>query len=82
MVFCPEVKDKSSIINVTEKLLENFPIYISNRFKSIKVTCSVGIGFSRGIDKSLYSYLYDNADKALYIAKGQGKNTMHIFETS
>ncbi|NLG02874.1 MAG: diguanylate cyclase [Clostridia bacterium] len=47
--------------------------------KSVQLSCSIGLAFTDH-DKIDYMTLFQRADKALYLAKEEGRNCYHVYE--
>lgn len=64
-------EDIRNIIEKSEILFED---------KRIKITISIGVASSSGLKKIELEELINNGDKALYLAKNNGRNRIEIFE--
>lgn len=73
-IICPETKAQATTI-LAEKIRKKVS---THHFETVgKVTISLGIAeFSHDLSKDL---LFNNADKAMYLAKNKGKNRCEIF---
>lgn len=73
-IICPETKAESAVI-LSEKIRNKVA---SHHFETVgHVTISLGIAeFFKDFSKDL---LFNNADKAMYLAKNKGKNRSEIF---
>ena len=49
--------------------------------KSVQISCSIGLAFTEQ-DHLDYVTLFQRADKALYLAKEEGRNCFHVYENS
>lgn len=72
-VFIPHIPSDEFINSIATELCRRLYIKISEGSTSQNISCSLGIAFSpdNGAD---FPALYQNADMALYYAKGNGKN--------
>ncbi len=79
IVVIHDIKLKSNINNVIQKILGCFLEPISIDGYSMKITLSIGISFYP-TDTNDIEKLIQFADKAMYQAKNKGKNTHHFFD--
>ena len=75
MVYAPELEETMKCIH--KILNEGLPLLETGEV--IPTPCSIGIvmGQKEGLE---YSYVIEQADKAMYHAKEKGKNTYHILK--
>ncbi len=78
LIFLPKthIIEAKEIIERIRKKIQDLVININSEL-SINVTCSFGLS-SFTLDKSL-SEIIQNADKALYMAKENGRNKVNVF---
>jgi diguanylate cyclase (GGDEF)-like protein/PAS domain S-box-containing protein len=78
VILIPELTEKTSVIEIADRIQRNLgdEWIIDNEI--IKVTSSIGISFYNQIDLEEKT-LFKNADLALYEAKKKGKNNYQIY---
>lgn len=76
-VFIPQVHRHGEVLLLGTKLCD----YLSSRkIQGIQVNCSVGVAIAPR-DGNNFTKLYENADKALYLAKSLGKNRCCVYRS-
>ncbi|AGX45102.1 diguanylate cyclase domain-containing protein [Clostridium saccharobutylicum] len=79
IVFLKDIKSEKVIYDKADKLVNGFKAgYIENNL-DYKVSGSIGIA-KYPKDGESFGELFENADKALYLAKNKGKDNYCIFE--
>ena len=78
MVFSPNLKEKELIRKKAKSLCKKLNRKYKKDNVSTEISVSIGICFTNKYTSN-FKQLYENADKALYDAKGNGKNTFSIF---
>lgn len=73
LVFVPNIIDCEIIVSKIKKLLNEFPIIISQEKIDVNVSLSVGIAWKESKEIT-YEMLYKMSDEAMYKAKKGGKN--------
>ena len=75
IILMPQILDKSHVADKVRKILQEFPIIMKdeNAEKSVPVSLSVGIIFTKAGEQNEYEELYRRADKFMYKAKKGGK---------
>jgi len=76
--FCLEDASEYEVRGVLEKLLFGLPAASERLMPGLKVTISAGV-ISSPLNPGGYDELFALADKALYIAKGKGRNRYIIY---
>lgn len=77
VVFVPRVYRHGDVSLLGTKLCENLS---SRQIQGVKVNCSVGVAVSPK-DGNSFMKLYQNADRALYMAKSLGKSRCCVYRT-
>lgn len=80
LIFFPDMYNPEVIKNVASRLLKNLVEKVRYPDNSCGISASIGIAVAPK-DGTEFQKLYNNADKALYHAKNNGKNTYHFFST-
>jgi len=85
VVIADPISDRNSIMNLAERLLKECrePVWLQNR--SIRVSASIGVAIypadvRLSDDNDQIERLEQCADLAMYRAKGNGRNTVSLFE--
>lgn len=79
-VLLEDIRDISDAVRVAERITETLPRPIKIAGTELRMTASVGIAISAPGCESPQRILND-ADKAMYCAKSNGKNRFEIFRT-
>ena len=78
----PQISDKADVAEKVRKILKEFPIIMKgkNGEKSVPVSLSVGVIFTKNGEMNEYEELYRRADKFMYKAKkgGKGRAVMEV----
>jgi diguanylate cyclase (GGDEF)-like protein len=78
-VILPETKGEDAI-NVAERIRKGFETEILSPRQNKAVHNTVSIGVSQYETKEELEAFIKRADKAMYMAKEQGKNRVHLME--
>ena len=82
MILMPQISDKADVAEKVRKILKEFPIIMKgkNGEKSVPVSLSVGVIFTKNGEMNEYEELYRRADKFMYKAKkgGKGRAVMEV----
>lgn len=79
IVYMKDITDRKAIENTLEKLLGKLKLTCQGEQDAIAVSASVGIALVPA-DGSRFEDLYERSDRALYQAKGKGKNRFCFFQ--
>ncbi|MEG0308055.1 MAG: EAL domain-containing protein [Clostridium sp.] len=79
IVFVENISNEKTIISKARKLIKMLSYCYEENGEKAMVSISMGIAFS-GLEYNTYKNLYENADKALYKAKENGRNGYSIFD--
>ncbi len=78
VVLLSSIKEKSHIIAIVKKIMQQLQQTVSDSTITLSVTSSIGIAFHP--DNGLtYEQLLSHADKAMYVAKARGRNQYAFF---
>ena len=77
-ILLPSVKDNEGVIKLCQRILSSNFKNIKILNKTLNVNASIGVSFYP-MDGTKAEILIDNADKAMYKAKKNGKNQYSIF---
>lgn len=80
-IFLKRLPSKQAAKGKAEELLAMFRNLFTNEEKPVRVTCSMGVALYPD-DGADFKALYESADKALYQAKTQGKDSYCIYDKS
>jgi len=82
-VIVPNLKKKDDVLSVVNSFLRASSIGIDvDGFKNLKTTLSIGISFYPQIKGVTSEELIDQADQAMYIAKGEKDSSYFIYKKS
>lgn len=77
IIFSPNITSRNRIVRKANRMLENINQYKISLQTEEKLTASIGITFTNGnVD---VQEIIDRADKALYVAKQNGKSQCYVF---
>ncbi len=76
LVFAPNITSIEEVNQKAKQILKTFEKNYGNSLVNVQSSASIGVCISHG--KNTFKYLYHEADKALYLAKAQGKNQFCI----
>lgn len=79
IVYMKDIKDRAVVVKLVEKLIGQLQLTCPWGNGAISVSASAGIALAP-VDAVCFEDLYVKADKALYDAKGQGKNRFSFFK--
>lgn len=81
--YCVFVKDipKKTLINKLNWILEKLSTIYSDGEREVAITASIGVAYSPNDGQDILT-LVENADKALYYSKEQGKNRFTFYDPS
>ena len=76
MVLMPHITDRAHVANKVRMILKEFPMVIEgeNQKKSVTVSLSIGVIFTKNGETNEYEELYRRADRFMYKAKKSGKD--------
>ncbi|MFO7550002.1 MAG: diguanylate cyclase [Haliea sp.] len=79
VILLTEIEDMRDSAQVAEKLLARFALPRTINGRDLQISLSIGISVypENGLDADT---LMQNADNAMYAAKGNGRNSYHIFQ--
>lgn len=77
--FLCNVIDKRELQQITDELLEKFQKNIELQENDLRPTISIGLAIYDGKNDETFETLYENADKALYVAKNSGKSQYKFY---
>lgn len=82
MVLMPHITDRTHVVNKVRMILKEFPMIIEgkNQKKSVTVSLSIGVIFTKTGETNEYEELYRRADRFMYKAKkgGKGRAVMEL----
>lgn len=78
-LFLPKVISPDDLEKVSERIIRVFKDEQRRRGLHCCCSCSIGIASYNGVTDVSFTRLYENADKALYLAKKSGKGKWKIF---
>ena len=73
LIMMPQIVNKENVAEKVRTILKEFPIIVENEQKSVKVSLSVGVTFTKYGEENKYEELYRRADSYMYKAKREGK---------
>jgi len=80
LIFMKQIPDREMVVSRCEVLLSTFRNIMEETVPGLNVSCSIGAVLTPEHGVS-YSELFQRADKALYLAKNNGKNCWRIYDS-
>ncbi|WP_346944587.1 diguanylate cyclase [Clostridium sp.] len=78
IVFMKNISDETTVMIKAREMVQTLNYYYKDNGEEMNISISMGIAFSSS-ENNTYETLYESADKALYKAKGNGRNGYSVF---
>ena len=79
LVFLRQIPSRETAELRAQEIVEALPLHLAEGGKVADVTCSVGVALCKNGEANV-EQLYEQADKAMYRAKEQGRNRYFFYE--
>jgi len=79
VMLIENLKAEKDIILITTKIIESFQAEQVVLDKNIQITVSIGVAINSPNENADFKALMRNADEALYMAKGEGRNRFKFY---
>ena len=81
-IFLNQITKKSTLGALASDIIQKFQDRLQEENITCDVSCSIGISICYGNKEEIYEVMYENADKALYLAKNSGKSQYRFYQQS
>lgn len=81
-IFLNQITKKSTLGTLASDIIQKFQDRLQEENITCDVSCSIGISICYGNKEEIYEVMYENADKALYLAKNSGKSQYRFYQQS
>lgn len=78
-LYLPKIVGEHELAHIADAIIANFKEEQKKKELRCCCSCSIGIAVYNGVSDVSFIRLYENADKALYLAKKSGKGKWKIF---